>query len=217
MSLFGPSPVCICRMGTASEAVWGEPLGLESEWVRLRRGDPSAFDELLTRYQHRLYRYLLRIVRQPALAEDLFQQTWLRVVEKAHQFDPRRSFEAWLFTIARNLALDHFRRYQPESLDEPLPADPAGEPPQARLAAGGPSPLDRVLQRERSEQLAAAMGLLPWIYREALTLRFEEEMKVEEMAGVLDVPLSTAKTRLRRGLEMVREVLRKGSMEGTQA
>ncbi len=207
-------------MSTASEAVWGERLGLESEGVRLRRGDPSAFDELLTRYQHRLYRYLLRIVREPALAEDLFQQTWLRVVEKARQFDERRSFEGWLFTIARNLALDHLRRYQPESLDEPLPGEPTGEPREARLAADSPSALDRVLQRERWERLAAAMDLLPWIYREILTLRFEEEMeemKVEEMADVLDVPLSTAKTRLRRGLEMMRETLKKGSTEGAQA
>ena len=157
------------------------------------------------------------LLREGGPAEDLFQQTWLRVIEKARQFDERRSFEGWLFTIGRNLALDHLRRYQPESLDEPLPGEPAGEPREARLAADGPSALDRVLQRERWERLAAAMDLLPWIYREILTLRFEEEMKVEEMADVLDVPLSTAKTRLRRGLEMMRETLKKGPTGGAQA
>src|SRR5487761_972982 len=93
-------------------------VGLEAEVARLRRGDLDALAELVTRYQHRLYRYLLRIVRQPAEAEDLFQQTWLRVATQIRRFDPRRNFEAWLFTLARNLAIDHLRRVRPESLDE---------------------------------------------------------------------------------------------------
>ena len=88
--------------------------------VRLRRGDLNALSELITRYQNRLYRYLLRIVRQPAEAEDLFQQTWLRVVEKIRSFDASRNFDAWLFTLARNLAIDHLRRIRPQSLEEPL-------------------------------------------------------------------------------------------------
>src|SRR2546426_12305740 len=201
-------------MGHAAVLSWEGGVGLDSDVARLRRGDPQALEALLSRYQHRLYRYLLRIVREPALAEDLFQQTWLRVIEKARQFDERRSFEGWLFTIGRNLALDHLRRYQPESLDEPLPGEPAGEPREARLAADGPSALDRVLQRERWERLAAAVGLVPWIYREILTLRFEGEMKVEEMADVLGVPLSTAETRLRRGLGKMRETLKKGPTGG---
>ncbi|MBZ5702224.1 MAG: sigma-70 family RNA polymerase sigma factor [Acidobacteriia bacterium] len=183
------------------------PQAGDTDVAGLRRGDPEAFDEILARYQHRLYRYLVRLVRDRALAEDLFQQTWLRVTQKIGQYDPRRNFEAWLFSVARNLAIDHLRRYRPESLDAPPPGAPGDAPRVARLAAGGRSALDHVLERERSERLEAALGLLPWIYREALTLRFEEEMKIEEMAGVLDVPLSTAKTRLRRGLEQLRRIL----------
>jgi RNA polymerase sigma-70 factor (ECF subfamily) len=196
-------------MSPALAAVWGEGVSPESELVRMRRGNPEAFEELLSRYQHRLYRFLVRIVRDRAMAEDLFQQTWVRVVEKSAQFDERRNFEAWLFTIARNLAVDHLRRHRPESLDEPPPGDPAGEPRSALLATGGPSALDRVLQRERSEQIAEALERLPLIYRETLTLRFEEEMKLEEIAKVADVPLSTAKTRLRRGLVWMRQILEK--------
>lgn len=204
-------------MNAEAEAVWEAPLGMESEAVRLKSGEPKVLEELLYRYQHRLYRYLLRIVRDHALAEDLFQTTWLRVVEKSQQYDPRRSFEAWLFTIARNLSLDHLRRYRPESLDEPVAGDASGETRQARLAADGPTALDRVLARERSEHLAAVLASLPLIYREALTLRFEEELKVEEIAEVLEAPLSTAKTRLRRGLELLRHVLRQGSAGETRA
>src|SRR5580658_2384212 len=82
-------------------------VAVDADVVRLRRGDLNALSELITRYQNRLYRYLLRIVRQPAEAEDLFQQTWLRVVEKIRSFDASHNFDAWLFTLARNLAIDH--------------------------------------------------------------------------------------------------------------
>jgi RNA polymerase sigma factor (sigma-70 family) len=95
-------------------------VAVDADVVRLRRGDLNALSELITRYQNRLYRYLLRLVRQPAEAEDLFQQTWLKVVEKIRSFDASRNFDAWLFTLARNLAIDHLRRIRPQSLDEPL-------------------------------------------------------------------------------------------------
>jgi RNA polymerase sigma-70 factor (ECF subfamily) len=188
-------------------------VGLETQAARLRRGEPEAFEELLRQYQHRLYRYLLRLSRDSALAEDLFQQTWLRVVERIGQYDPRRNFEAWLFSVARNLTIDHFRRYRPESLQEPLPGDSSGETREMSIAATQPSALDLVLGNERCEMLAEAVSRLPWIYREVITLRFEEEMKIEEIAGTLDVPLSTAKTRLRRALEKLRHVLRATSEE----
>src|ERR1035437_9331750 len=97
---------------------WEGRVGLESEIAQLRRGDLDALSALLARYQNRLYRYLLRLVREPATAEDLFQQTWLRVAERIRQYDAKRNFEAWLFSVARNLAIDYLRRIKPESLDE---------------------------------------------------------------------------------------------------
>jgi RNA polymerase sigma-70 factor, ECF subfamily len=182
-------------------------VGLEAEVSRLRRGDLDALAELVTRYQHRLYRYLLRIVRQPAEAEDLFQQTWLRVAGQIRRFDPRRSFEAWLFTLARNLAIDHLRRVRPESLDDQESGDRAATP--AALRSVEPPALDLAIARERAHQISAALEALPVIYREVLALRFEEEMKLEEIAEVLDAPLSTVKSRLRRGLESIRQELEK--------
>ncbi|HVA72523.1 MAG TPA: sigma-70 family RNA polymerase sigma factor [Candidatus Limnocylindrales bacterium] len=180
-------------------------VGLEAEVARLRRGDLDALAEMVTRYQNRLYRYLLRMVRQPAEAEDLFQQTWLRVATQIRRFDPHRNFEAWLFTLARNLAIDHLRRVRPESLDERGENDYSATP--ASLRASGPAALDVVIARERAQQIAEAMDVLPVMYREVLALRFEEEMKIEEIAEVLNAPLSTVKSRLRRGLENLREGL----------
>src|SRR6185437_4802976 len=77
----------------------------------------DALARLIEQYQARLYRYLLRLVHEPATAEDLFQQTWIHVAEKIRSYDPKRSFDNWLFTLARNLAFDQMRRYRPESLD----------------------------------------------------------------------------------------------------
>jgi RNA polymerase sigma-70 factor, ECF subfamily len=182
-------------------------VGVEAEVAQLRRGDLEALSALLARYQNRLYRYLLRLVREPATAEDLFQQTWLRVAEKINKYDARWSFDAWLFIVARNLAFDHLRRIAPESLDEPAPGSPSDAARVTRLRSTEPPAIETILAHERTQRLSAAMGDMQVIYREVLTLRFEEEMKLEEISKVLDQPLSTVKTRLRRGLDGLRQIL----------
>ncbi len=182
-------------------------VAVDADVARLRRGDLNALSELIARYQNRLYRYLLRMVRQPAEAEDLFQQTWLKVVEKVRSFDMTRNFDAWLFTLARNLAIDHVRRIRPESLDEPLTDEGNCETVADRLPSKDHTPLDHALAMERRTQIDDAMAPLPMIYREALTLRFEDGMKVEEIAQVTGVPVSTVKSRLRRSLEQLRYAL----------
>jgi RNA polymerase sigma-70 factor, ECF subfamily len=182
-------------------------VAVDTDVARLRRGDLNALSELIARYQNRLYRYLLRLVRQPSEAEDLFQQTWLKVVEKIRSFDASRNFDAWLFTLARNLAIDHLRRIHPQSLDEPLSDDVPGETAADHLPSSEPAPFDRAFATERRSHLVDAMTALPVIYREVLALRFEEEMKIEEIAHVTGTPLSTVKTRLRRSLEQLRHSL----------
>ena len=190
-------------------------MAVDADVVRLRRGDLNALSELVTRYQNRLYRYLLRLVRQHAEAEDLFQQTWLRVVEKIRSFDASRNFDAWLFALARNLAIDHLRRIRPESLDEPLANSGHSENWRTAFQSKDHTPLDHALAAERRTEISEAMAGLPMIYREVLTLRFEEEMKIEEIAQVTAVPLSTAKARLRRSLEQLRHALEARHPGGT--
>ena len=177
---------------------------VDADVARLRRGDVKALSELIVRYQNRLYRYMLRLVRQPAEAEDLFQQTWLKVVEKIRSFDASRNFDAWLFTLARNLAIDHLRRMRSESLDEPLPGSEHGETLADRISSRDQAPFDHALAAERRMQIGEAMEALPVMYREVVTLRFEDEMKIEEIAQVTGAPVSTVKTRLRRSLEQLR-------------
>jgi len=191
-------------MIAAAMAAEEAPVGVEAEVNQLRRGDLDALSVLIARYQNRLYRYLLRLVRNAADAEDLFQQTWIRVAEQIRKYDASRNFDAWLFTLARHLAIDHLRRRRPESLDEPMMGDPHGPTRAATLAATERPALDGILERERDSRLAECVAELPLFYREVLSLRFEEEMKLQDIALVLDAPLSTVKTRLRRGLESLR-------------
>jgi RNA polymerase sigma-70 factor (ECF subfamily) len=177
---------------------------LDDSIARLKKGDLEALASVMQHYQHRLYRFLVRLAQDPFAADDLFQQTWLRVMEKIGRYDARRQFDAWLFAVARNLAIDYLRQRRGISLDAP---DDSGAVPLDRLTANVQDPLEQILEFERGVILSAAVAKLPVIHREILTLRFEEEMKLEEIAEVIDVPLSTVKSRLLRALQGLRETL----------
>jgi RNA polymerase sigma-70 factor (ECF subfamily) len=174
----------------------------------LRRRDPELLDRLIEQYQYRLFRYLFYLTTSHATAEDLFQETWIRVLERGHQYDGESKFETWLFAIARHLAIDLSRRKSPQSLDALAERD-SGQPFEAE--AGGPSALDLVATRETGARMQASLGQLPVIYREVLLLRFQEDLKIEEIAAVLETPLPTVKSRLYRGLEALRALFGEGA------
>ena len=200
MGLFPPPPRIPCMILAASMNS-DELNALEDSVARLKQGDLDALSEVMAKYQHRLYRFLLRLAQDPALADDLFQQTWLRVMERIGRYDARRQFSPWLFSVARNLTIDTLRKRQLGSLDA---AEHDGVAPIDRLVTAGQDPLEQLLEFERGAALAAAIAELPVIHREVLALRFEEEMKLEQIAEVIDVPLSTVKSRLLRALEGLR-------------
>ena len=164
----------------------------------LRHRDPDLLDHLIEKYQHRLLRYLLHLTGRRELAEDFFQDTWIRVLERGGQYDGRHEFAAWLFTVARNLVVDHLRRKQPASLDGL--ADVDDQSPFDVPATGLPSALDLTIQHEQNRQISEGMDHLGAKYREALVLRFQEGMALEEIAGVTGVPVGTVKSRIYRGL-----------------
>ena len=121
----------------------------------LRRRDPDLLDALIEQYQHRLLRYLLHLTGNRAVAEDLFQETWLRVLEKGHLYDGRNRFVTWLMSIAHNVAIDHLRKRNLSSLDEMKdPEDGAPFEPEA----SGPSPFDMAAAQQQQEKFHAALG-----------------------------------------------------------
>jgi RNA polymerase sigma-70 factor, ECF subfamily len=168
---------------------------------RLRGGDAEGLTGLMSRHQDRLFRYLRRLVGEETMAEDVFQQTWLRVAERIAHYDRTRAFGPWLFAVARNLAYDQLRARRPESLEEhPEPEAAVGVDPR-------PDALARAVARQRGERLAAAIDGLGAPDREVLALRFGDELALPDLAAALEVPLPTAKARLYRALARLRTVL----------
>lgn len=176
-----------------------------------RRGEPEAITLLVERYSPRLYRYLLRFLAQTPLAEDILQETWLRVVEQLESYDPGQPFVVWLFAVARHRAIDAWRQRARETRllgnrAEPR-ANDEGEwlEPLAQVAAQTPSVLDHLAEADLERRVAEVFTYLPPYYREVLTLRFHEDLRLEEIARLLGVPLSTVKTRVQRGLLLLRQ------------
>jgi RNA polymerase sigma-70 factor (ECF subfamily) len=175
----------------------------------LRRRDPDLLDRLIEQYQHRLLRYLISLSGNRELAEDLFQETWIRVLERGHQYDGKHEFNTWLYAVARNLTIDYLRKKSPISLDaimeneDHAPLEPADTQPMA---------WEVVEQHEQAERISAALVGLPAEYREAIVLRFQDGLDLQEIAAVIGAPLGTVKSRLYRGLNLLM-----GLLEGMQA
>ena len=164
----------------------------------LKRQDPELLDRLIELYQHRLLRYLLFLTGRREVAEDLFQETWMRVLLRGSQYNGKARFDTWLFTIARNLVIDLSRKRTMASLDE-MSGNTEDDRP-FEIAMDGPSPLEQMQSHESCAEVAEVLLKLEPNYREVLVLRFHEEMSLEEIASVTRAPLSTVKSRLYRGL-----------------
>jgi RNA polymerase sigma-70 factor (ECF subfamily) len=186
--------------------------GMEQENAEIARGlrrhDADLLDRLIEQYQHRLLRFLIYLTGSRETAEDLFQETWLRVLERGSQYDGKHNFSTWLFTIARNLSVDILRKKKPVSLDTSTEDEEPVDRPDPRQA----SAFDVVAGREQSEQVTRALGGIPQEYREAIVLRFHEELSLEEIAAITRTPLGTVKSRIYRGLNHLMPRL-KGAQE----
>jgi RNA polymerase sigma-70 factor (ECF subfamily) len=171
----------------------------------LRRRDPDLLDHLIEQYQHRLLRYLVYLSGNRELAEDLFQETWIRVLERGHQYDGDHVFCTWLYAVARNLTFDYMRKKSPLSLDglmedeEHAPLEPADTRPMA---------WEVVQQHEQAERISAALVSIPAEYRETVVLRFQEGLALDEIATITGTKLGTVKSRLYRGLNMLMSQLK---------
>src|SRR5271163_1262752 len=164
----------------------------------LKKQNPELLDHLIDLYQHRLLRYLLFLTGKREVAEDLFQETWMRVLLRGAQYNGKARFDTWLFTIARNLVIDLSRKRTMASLDEMSEGRDDDRP--FEIAMSGPSPLEQFQSREDCAEVGEVLLKLEPNYREVLVLRFYEELSLEEIAGLTRAPLSTVKSRLYRGL-----------------
>lgn len=164
----------------------------------LKRHDEGLLDELIVQYQHRLLRYLLYLTGNRELAEDLFQDTWMRVLMRGAQYNGNARFDTWLFTIARNLVIDMRRKRTMMSLE--ALCENAEDERSFEVPGNGPNPFDLYQGYENGLLVARLLLTLDPLHREVLVLRFHEELSLDEIAQVTAAPLSTVKSRLYRGL-----------------
>lgn len=179
-----------------------------------RAGDVGAFDRLVARYEKPVWNFLRRFVGDAATAEDLLQEVFLRVLNGADEWRGAARLSTWIYTIARNLSVDHARRAahrETVSLDGAAGSSPTSRVPAGalyeRVAASAPPP-DMMLAESRAKaRIEAAVAALPVEQREVFLMREVTEMPFAEIAATLGVSEATVKSRMRYALEKLRAAL----------
>jgi len=173
--------------------------------LRYQSGDARAFDALYARHKGPLYRFLLRHVRNTAAATDLFQEAWMRVIANRARYTPRAKFTTFLFHIAHNLAIDHYRRARATPVDSSAESDAHLR---TSMAPDHERP-DRIAEYDqRLANFERALMQLPAEQREAFLLHEESGLDVAQIAAVTNVGAETAKSRLRYAIAKLKKSLR---------
>jgi len=179
--------------------------------VLAQQGREPAFRELIRRYERPVFSLIYRMVRDSTVAEDLAQDSFIKVLNHLDKYRPEFKFSSWLFKIANNVAIDHLRRRQLDtvSMDGSPHAVTAEEVESSRieLSDQAESPLDELASRELGEAIEEAIGQLRPEYRNCIMLRHVEGRSYEEIAATLDLPLGTVKTYIHRARHQLREAL----------
>jgi RNA polymerase sigma-70 factor (ECF subfamily) len=174
-------------------------------------GHEAAYRELLHRYERPVFSLVYRMVRDRAQAEDLAQETFVKVLNALDTYRPEFKFSSWIFKIANNLAIDHLRRRHLATLS--IEGDPAAtsarqaEATAIQVSDKSPSPLDELESRELGSQIEQAIGSLRPEYRACIILRHIEGLSYEEIAKTLELPLGTVKTYIHRARGELMDVL----------
>jgi RNA polymerase sigma-70 factor (ECF subfamily) len=178
---------------------------------RYRDGEVRAFEVLLVRYRRPVYNFILRSVVDAAHAEDLLQETFLRVIKSSAEYERKAKFKTWLFTIARNLCVDASRRQRhrrAQSLDAPLDEGEAGGATLLDVTADRKVQVDRsVIGKQLGERIQEAVDALVDEQREVFLMREVGDLSFKEIADIVGCPENTVKSRMRYALEKLREAL----------
>lgn len=172
----------------------------EELMLAYRDGDARAFEALYGRHRVRLYRFVLRSVKERGLAEELYQDVWMRVIEARRRYAPKARFTTWLYSIAHNRLVDHWRRKGLSLVDVDS----------AEVEGNNPDPQRQVQARQDLQRFASALEALPPAQREAFLMHEEAGMSVEEIAGATGMAVEAAKSRLRYAVAKLRKAVDDG-------
>ena len=171
---------------------------------RCLAGDEKAYRELVERYQAQVYSLALRMVRRAADAEDLTQETFVRMFRALSRYDPARPFAAWLFTIASRLCIDHIRRRKVSPISLTRRERDSEEEYQIEVEDPGLKPDEVATHAEEERRAADLIASLPPHYRIVVILRHQQDLSYQEIAEALHLPLGTVKARIHRARALLK-------------
>ncbi len=172
---------------------------------RCLSGDQRACRDLVRRYERPVYSVLMRVVRRSEDAEDLVQETFVKVFKALDRYDPERPFAAWIFTIASRLAIDHFRRRRVQTVSLNVTDPGSGEDRTMDVEDPGLKPDEITSNAEEELQTSALIDSLPEHYRIVVLLRHQQDLSYDEIAEALHLPLGTVKARIHRARALLKD------------
>ncbi|WP_153732346.1 RNA polymerase sigma factor SigW [Sporosarcina obsidiansis] len=173
-------------------------------------GNQEAFEEIVIHFQNRLYQVCYRMLNNAAEAEDIAQEAFVRAYVNLETYDQKRKFSTWLYRIATNLCIDRIRKKKPDYyLDAEVPGT-EGLDMYSQIASDKELPEEEVEKMETKDRVQYEVSRLPDKYRTIIILRYMEDLQLQEIADILEMPLGTVKTRVHRGREALRQQM--GSM-----
>jgi len=183
-------------------------------------GRTEDFNALVHRYEHELYRYLVRYTGDRSLAEDVFQNTFLQVHLKKGLYENGRPVRPWLYSIATHQAVDAMRkagRHPTVSLDQRSSGDEETDAGRLvdLLASEGPGPLAELQGEERRDWVRSCLARLPETLRQTLVLAYHQDLKYREIAEILKIPVGTVKSRLHAALAKLQQMAKADHQDGS--
>ncbi|KPL57756.1 RNA polymerase sigma factor SigW [Rossellomorea vietnamensis] len=172
------------------------------------KGDQNAFAELVELYKDKVFQICFRMLGNRHEAEDIAQEAFIRAYVNIETFNQKRKFSTWLFRIATNLCIDRIRKKKPDYFLDAEVSGTEGLTMYSQVAADVQLPEDEVENMELQETIQIEISKLPEKYRSVIVLKYIEELPLQEISEILDLPLGTVKTRVHRGREALRKQLR---------
>jgi len=172
------------------------------------KGDQNAFSEIVELYKDKVYQLCYRMLGNSHEAEDIAQEAFIRAYVNIDRYNTNRKFSTWLYRIATNLCIDRIRKKKPDYYLDAEIAGTDGLTMYSQVAAEGVEPVDEVAGMELQNEIQREISNLPDKYRSVIVLKYIEELSLNEISEILDLPLGTVKTRIHRGREALRKRLR---------
>jgi RNA polymerase sigma-70 factor, ECF subfamily len=172
------------------------------------KGDQDAFAEIVEIYSNSIYQLGYRMLGNRHEAEDIAQEAFIRAYVNIKSFNQDLKFSTWLFRIATNLCIDRIRKKKPDYYLDAEVSGTDGLTMYSQLASDSPLPEKELESLELQESVQKEILKLPEKYRSVIVLKYIEELSLNEISEILDLPLGTVKTRIHRGREALRQQLR---------